>query len=108
MTEDEILAGVCVGALALLIIIVLALMAIGSTPFTYRKKSEGGNTTLTVTANRNLSHITVVAKLGNEDIMFERKRIRKGQSVDFVYPSSKVPAKLKVEVESGNVRTAEV
>lgn len=108
MTDDEILAGVCVGTLALLIVVILAILVLGSGSFTYRKKSENGNTTLTVTAKRNLDHISVVAKAGEEDIKFERKRIRKGQSVDFVYPASKTPAKLTVEMDPGNVKTIEV
>jgi hypothetical protein len=108
MNEDEVLTGVCVGAVALVLIIIVSLVLLGSGPFTYRKRSEGGNTCLTVTAKRNLDHISVVAKAGEEEIMFERKRIRKGQSVEFVYPSSKDPARLTVEVESGHARVVEV
>jgi hypothetical protein len=108
MSDEELMTALCAGTLIIMVLIILALMFIGSKNFTYRKKTDQGTTCLTVTAKKNLNRILVVAAVGSEDISFERKRIRKGQSVDFVYPASKKPAKLTVEAESGNARVVEV
>jgi hypothetical protein len=106
--EDDFLTLGCAGALLVVALIILVLVILGLRPYTIRKKKEGSNTCLTIRAKRNLAKVTVVARLGDEEVTFERKRIRKGQSVDFVFPSSDKKAKLIVEVESGNARTAEV
>ena len=108
MTGGQTLTFLCAGALILGVIAVLAFLIFGASAFSYRKKAEGANTSLTVTAKRNLNRVSVVAHAGEEEITFERKRIRKGQNIEFVYPSSKTPAKLTVEVESGSVRVVEV
>lgn len=108
MNEEEVVTAVCAGALLLALLLVIILMLLGSNNFTYRKRSEGGNTCLTVTARKNLNRVLVVAATGSDVITFERKRIRRGQSIDFIYPASKKPAKLTVEAESGSVRVVEV
>jgi hypothetical protein len=108
MTDEEMLPLLCLGGLILMIAIVIALLLLGSGAFTYRKRTEGQNTVLRVTARRNIARICLVVKVGNEDVTFERKRIKKGQSVDFAYPATKNPGKLTVEVESGNARVVEV
>ena len=108
MSDEDLIPLACFGGLLLLLIILFALLALGSGSFTYRKRSEGQNTSLSVTARRNIARICLVVNVGGEDVTFERKRIRKGQSVDFVYPATKNPGKLTVEVESGNVRVVEV
>ncbi len=108
MTEEEMLAYLCIGGIAFLVIVVLSLLVLGSGPFTYRKRVEGQNTCLTVTAKRNLSRISLLAKVGDDEITFERKRIRKGQSVDFAYPVTKNPGRLTVEVEPGHSRVVEI
>jgi len=108
MSDEELVTAVCAGTLIIVLLLALVLIVLGSKSFTYRKKTEQGSTCLTVTAKKNLSRVLVVARVGSEDIRFERKRIRKGQSVDFVYPASKKPAKLTVEGETGNVKVVEV
>ncbi len=108
MSDMDMLPIVCFGGLLLVLVILFAMLALGSGAFTYRKRSEGPNTCLSVTARRNLARVCLVVRIGNDDITFERKRIRKGQSVDFAYPATKNPGKLTVEVESGNVRSVEV
>lgn len=108
MSEDDILVMGCAGILVLLAVGLIAFVILGLKAFSYEKRKEGGNTCLTVRAKRNLAKVTVHATFGNDDILFERKRIRKGQSVDFVYPSSEKPAKLVVEMESGSSQSVEV
>lgn len=106
--EEDLLPTICAGALILLALAVVVFLALNLKPFTYEKRKEGNNTCLSVTAKRNLNKVSVTASAGGEDITFERRRIRKGQRVDFVYPQSQKPAKLIVEVESGHVQAVEV
>ena len=108
MSEDDILIMGCAGILILVAVGVIAFVILGLKAFSYEKRKEGTNTCLTVMAKRNLSKVTVQASFGNEEISFERKRIRKGQSVDFVYPSSDKPARLTVETETGSPQTVDV
>ena len=108
MIEDDVLPYVCAAALALGAIAVIAFFIYNLRAFTYQKRKEGANTCLTVTAKRNLNRVVVDAKFGEEGIKFERKRVRKGQSIDFVFPASQRKAKLTVETESGNIQAAEV
>jgi hypothetical protein len=106
--NDDILAFGCAGALILLIIVVVVFLIFGRRPFSYHKRKEGSNTCLTITAKRNLAKVSVFARFGGEAIKFERKRIRKGQSVDFVFPASKKKTKLVVESEKGKERAFEI
>ena len=108
MSEEDILTIVCAGALIISAIAVVAFIVLNLKAFTYEKKKEGSETCLTVNAKKNLAKVTVQARFGSEEIKFERKRIRKGQSVDFVYPHSEKKAKLIVEPESGSPQTIEV
>jgi len=108
MSEDDILIVGCAGILILIAIGVIAFVILGLKAFSYEKRKEGANTCLTIIAKRNLAKVTVQARFGNEEIKFERKRIRKGQSVEFVYPASDKPAKLIVETETGSPQVAEV
>ena len=108
MSEDDILIMGCAGILILIVAGIIAFVILGLKAFSYEKRKEGSNTCLTVTAKRNLTKVTVQASFGNEEISFERKRIRKGQSVDFVYPSSDKPARLIVESETGRPHAVDV
>jgi hypothetical protein len=105
---EDLLPMICAGVLILLALAVVFFLVSNLKPFAYEKRKEGTNTCLTLTAKHNLNRASVTASFDSEEITFERRRIRKGQSVDFVYPASQKPAKLTVEVESGNVRTVEV
>jgi hypothetical protein len=108
MTDDELLVAGCAGLLILGAVIALVFVILNLRAFSYSKRKEGGNTCLTVRAKRNLARVCVVARFGDEEITFERKRIRKGQSVDFVFPSSDKKAKLTVEAEVGAPHSVEV
>lgn len=105
---DDILALVCAGGLILAVLIAVLLLIFGLRPFTYSKRKEGSNTCLTITAKRDLARVTVFARFGSEAIKFERKRIRKGQSIDFVFPASKKKTKLVVETEKGKEKAFEI
>ncbi len=105
---DDILPVACAGTLIILVLAMVVYFIINLKPFSHERRKEGTNTCLTITAKHNLNKVTVTASVDGEDVTFERRRIRKGQSVDFVYPLSPKPAKLTVEVESGNVQALEV
>ncbi|MBI5046913.1 hypothetical protein HZC07_04255 [Candidatus Micrarchaeota archaeon] len=98
---SEVLPILC-GGVALIIVLVLIILNLRS--FSYSRKDDGNSTCITITAKRNLERITLIVPLGKETLKFERKRIRKGVSVDFVFPRSKKQAKLIVEAESGHAQ----
>jgi hypothetical protein len=106
MNEDTII--VCAGGAVLVLLLLLLLFIIINKPFKYRKRMSEKNTTLTIEANKNLFKVTVIAKFAGESVRFERKRIRKGQSIEFTYPISKTPAELIIEVEAGKQKVYEV
>lgn len=99
---------ICAGAVIVACLVVIFYLLFGARPFSYSKRIGKNNTDLTITAKRDLRKISVIARFGREKIKFERKRIRKGRTVDFVYPSSNERAKLIVEEESGKKRIYEV
>ena len=105
---DTAFTYVCAGSVILLCLMAIAYILLGFRQFSYKKKNMGTQTSLVVAANRDLFRIAVVARFGREEITFERKRIRKGQSVEFVYPRSDQKASLTVEAESGHARAYEV
>ncbi|MEW6721948.1 MAG: hypothetical protein AB1324_01660 [Candidatus Micrarchaeota archaeon] len=107
MAED-LVAILCGGALLIVFAVLLLLGLRALKPYAYRRRSEGTNTCLTITAKRNLHKVTVTASFGGEEMTFERARVRKGQSVDFVFPSSDKKAKLVVEIEPGKPHSSEV
>jgi hypothetical protein len=99
----------CAGTVALVCIIAIIYILVGGLkPFRYKKTAMGNQTSLVVIANHDLFRIGVVARFNHEQITFERKRIRKGQSVEFVYPRSDQKAKLTVEVVSGHLQAYEI
>jgi hypothetical protein len=108
MTDDILIAGGCAGAFILVLLLVAVFLILRRKPFTYRKKTTDKNTTLTIVANRNLHKVTVEARFGGDSIKFERKRIRKGQTVDFTYPASNKPTKITVEADAGKPKVSEV
>jgi len=108
MTDEDTLSLVCAGVLLIAAIAAMIYLVSSLKAFTYSKKKEGGNISLTVKAKRNLNRVSVVAWSEDGDVDFERRRIRKGQSIDFVYPYSDKKAKLVIEAESGNAQILEV
>lgn len=95
----------CVGALLLVIVIIVLLT---SKPFKYEKRQEGDNTCLTITAMRTIDRVVIVVTENKEKMTFERKRIKKGQKIDFVFPTPKKPIKVIVEMGDNNQRVFEV
>ena len=107
MNDTDIVTISC-AAIVVLAVIAVAVFLFGRKAFTYKKGKEGANTCLTIYAKRNLAKVVVVARFGGEEIKFERKRIRKDQSVDFVFPSSEKKIKLVIEAEPGNEHHFEI
>jgi hypothetical protein len=108
MNEEELIPFLCLGGLVFMFIILFALLLLGSGPITFRKRTEGANTCLTVTARRNIARLCLVTKDNDEEVTFERRRLKKNQSIDFVYPASKSPGRLTVEIEPGNVKVFDI
>lgn len=95
-----------IGAVAL-ILALLAFILLNLRAFSLTRRLEGQNTCIILKAKRNLEKVTLVAGVNGEDMAFERRRVRKGQSVEFVFPSSEKKARVTVVLESGATQTAE-
>ncbi|MEW6749240.1 MAG: hypothetical protein AB1295_06045 [Candidatus Micrarchaeota archaeon] len=106
--NEDIISLACAGGLILAVILIAAFLVFGMRPFKYAKRKEGSNTCLTITAKRNLAKITVFARFTGESVKFERQRVRKDQSIDFVFPASKEKIKVVVETEKGKENAFEV
>lgn len=98
--EDLILPA-CAGIAVLVIVAGAAYVLLNRSPVSCRRRREGQNTCLTISAKRNIERIRIVASFDGEEVPFERKRIRKGQTVDFVFPFSESKVRISVSDESG-------
>ncbi len=92
--------------LSLLIIIILLFLL--NRPYSCSRRVKGEETVFTLEAKKDIAGVEVVGKFGNEKIKFQRKDIKKGEQIEFVYPASTEPASVTVEIEKGNPRTFEV
>ena len=99
---------VCAGILILVCLLIAVYFLFLKKPVKFSKTVGERNTTIEVIANQDLDKVSLIASFGGEKIKFERKRVRKGMTVDFVYPSSKDPAKLVVEIGKGKEQAFEL
>ncbi len=90
-------------------VIIVVLLFFFNRPYNCNRKIEGDNTVFTLDAKKDISSIEVLGKFGkNEKIKFQRKDIKKGEKIEFVYPASTEPASVTIEIEKGNAKTFEV
>ncbi len=108
MNVENVMTFACAAFAILVLIAGAVVFLLTRSAIGYSKRTDANNTSLSITAKRNLDRITVLARFNNEEMAFERKRIRKGQTIDFVYPATKQKAKLTLVGESGNVQVLEV
>ncbi|MFH1520247.1 MAG: hypothetical protein ABID61_01240 [Candidatus Micrarchaeota archaeon] len=108
MIDGWILNALCVSAFLLVLLVVVIVVILTLKPFKHEKKEEGDNTCLTITAKRDLDKIIVMVTNKKEKMTFERKRIKKGQSVGFAFPTSNKPIKLIVEIDGNRQRAFEL
>lgn len=101
---EEICAGVFIIGCVLLLLYFLFFKK----PAKFSKTVGQRNTTVEVTANQDLDKVSLIASFGGEKIKFERKRVRKGMTVDFVYPSSKDPVRLMIDLGKGKEQAFEL
>ncbi len=107
MAEDP-LPLICAGSIALILVAAAVILILGRRPFTIQKRRQGDSTLITLSAKRNLNRVIVLARFDGEEVSLERKRVRKGQSVDFSFPYSEKKTRITVEEESGSQRSVEV
>ena len=101
----EILLGFVV---VLSIIVILILLFVFNRPYSCSRKVKGNETIFTLDAKKPISSIEIVGKFGDEKIKFQRKDIKKGEKIEFVYPASTEPASVTLEMEKGKPKTFEV
>ena len=95
------------GAAVAVVLLAVALILMRRRAFKVSRRIEGQNTCITLHARGNLERISLVAGVNGEDMAFERRRVRKGQSIEFIFPTSEKKARITVVLESGATQTAE-
>lgn len=90
------------------VLVILILLFIFNRPYSCNRKVQGDETIFTLDAKKDIAGIEVVGKFGKESIKFQRKDIKKGEKVEFVYPASTEPASVTLEMEKGNQKKFEV
>ena len=98
---------ICLGVLIITIILII-ISLLRAKPVAYVKKTEGQNICLTVEAKRNVDKISIIIGQGAEKTILERKRVRKDQKIDFVFPKPNNAFKIAVEIEKGETKEYEV
>jgi len=98
----------CAGAVVLLCIILIGYLVFFQKPFHFKKEIDRGNATVTLEAKAALSRASLVCASGKDELRFERKNIKAGETIVFVYPAGLGNARLIVEAVSGNAQTFEV
>ncbi len=90
------------------VIVIIILLFIFNRPYSCNRKVKGDETVFSFDAKKDIAKVEVIGKFGNENIKFQRKDIKKGEHVEFVYPASTDPASVTIETEKGNQKTFEV
>ncbi len=91
------------------IIFIIILLFFFNRPYSCNRKVEGDKTVFTLDAKKDIANVDILGKFGrNEKINFQRKDIKKGEKIEFVYPASTEPASVTVEIEKGNSKTFEI
>lgn len=96
---------ICAGLLVLACIVIIVYLLAFSKPLTIKKKTEGSTVQVIVKAKRDIPSIELSA---GKNISFVRKNIKKGQEVEFSFPSSETPAKMLVELGKGKTKEYEL
>jgi hypothetical protein len=90
------------------VVFIIILLFFFNRPYNCNRKIEGDKTIFTLDAKKDIANVEVLGKFGKEKIKFQRKDIKKGEKIEFIYPASTEPASVTVEIEKGNQKTFEV
>ena len=90
------------------LLVIVVLFFIFNRPYSCSRKIKGKETIFTLDAKKDIASVDIVGKFGNEKIKFQRKDIKKGEQIEFVYPASTEPASVTIEMEKGKTKTFEV
>ncbi|NYZ77299.1 hypothetical protein H0O02_03210, partial [Candidatus Micrarchaeota archaeon] len=73
------------------VLVMLVLLFVFNRPYSCSRKVKGKETVFSLDARKDIAKIEVVGKFGTESITFQRKDIKKGEKIEFVYPASTEP-----------------
>jgi|GEM_PF-6499417 len=96
---------ICASLLVILCLVVIVYLIFFSKPVKITKRVSGSVVHITVKANRDIEQIDVTA---GKDIGFIRKHVKKGQEVEFTYPTEESPAKLVIQLGKDKSKTYEL
>ncbi len=99
-----------IGASVIIVICILvaAYLLLNQKPYTFAKSATGAGTSLLFDAKRDVRSISVSDGPGKKALKYERKNIKGGETVEFVFPNTDNKLILIVEEGSGSERTYEV
>jgi len=95
---------ICAGlVIVVCIVLIIYLLTRSRSSVSIEKKTEGGNVKLSMKANKDIRQIDVSGQNEDgEEIRFMRKDLKKGETVEFVFPLTRNPLQITVTDESGN------
>ena len=95
---------ICAGLIIIIcIILIIYFLTRSRGAVSAEKKTESGNVLLLIKANKNIQQIEVSGTTDfGETIRFTRKDMKKGDTVEFVFPMTRNPLQITVTDESGN------
>jgi len=97
MYLEIFLFGIIVAALAVIVFLIFFLRK----PYKWKKWIKGDRTVFVFEAGKDLKGIELHVRQGKEEMTFKRKNLKKGETVEFVYPVSTELATLMVDDDGG-------
>lgn len=98
----------CSGAVVMLCIILIGYLVFFRKPYHIKKETGNGSVTVTLDTRTALSRASLICADGKDGLRFERKNIKAGETIVFVYPAGEGKPCLIVEAVSGNAQTFEI
>jgi len=89
-------------------IIIVGYLLLNQKPYTFARSEKGTGTSLLFDARRDVRSISVSDGESARALRFERKNIKGGETVEFVFPGISSKLILIVEEGSGSARTYEI
>ena len=96
------------GAVVLLCSLVICYLFLFSKPFSFSKTIKDDSASLIFSTRRDIQRVLLSCGSGKCEIKFERRNIRNGETIEFVYPLSLEKAKLVVEMGPEGVKTFDI
>ncbi len=99
---------ICAGAIIIACIAAIAYLLTSTGKVKCERTNKDGKAWIKIIANKEIPKVEIIGKFGKEEIKFERKDIKKGQTIEFSYPQSSEKAKVTLYDEHGKPEVIEL